>query len=64
VGVACPAAGWSKFWGSDGYIRIKRGGNDCGIASDACFAEVSPQDVVPGARERAMVLVLQGASAH
>jgi cathepsin L len=26
---------WSKFWGDDGYIKIRRGGNDCGIASDA-----------------------------
>lgn len=34
----------------------------CGIASDAAFAEVSPQDVVPGAREGAMQLVVEASS--
>ena len=29
---------WSKYWGDDGYFKVKRGGNDCGIASDAAFA--------------------------
>lgn len=29
-----------QFWGSDGYIYMKRGGNDCGIASDAVYAIV------------------------
>lgn len=24
----CCLAGWSKFWGDDGYIKIHRGGNE------------------------------------
>lgn len=40
------------------YIKIHRGGNDCGIASDAAFADVSPEYVVPGAAKRALQLVL------
>jgi hypothetical protein len=40
------------------YIKIHRGGNDCGIASDAVFAAVAPEYVVPGAAERALELVL------
>ncbi|KAF6265677.1 hypothetical protein COO60DRAFT_1697673 [Scenedesmus sp. NREL 46B-D3] len=47
---------WSKLWGSDGYIKIHRGGNDCGIASDAAFADVAPKYMVPGAAERALEL--------
>lgn len=38
--------------------RASRTGCSCGIASDAAFAEVSPQHVVPGAAERARALVL------
>eukprot|EP00775_Hariotina_reticulata_P009003 gene9003-9176_t len=49
---------WSKFWGDDGYIKIHRGGNDCGIASDASFAEVATEYVVPGAAEAAIKLAL------
>lgn len=30
----------------------------CGIASDAAFARVAPQFVVPGAAEKALALVL------
>lgn len=40
------------------YIKIHRGGNDCGIASDAAFADVAPKYMVPGAAERALELVL------
>jgi hypothetical protein len=40
------------------YIKIHRGGNDCGIASDASFAEVAPEYVVPGAAEAARKLAL------
>eukprot|EP00879_Flechtneria_rotunda_P020025 GHRR01021053.1.p1 GENE.GHRR01021053.1~~GHRR01021053.1.p1 ORF type:complete len:405 (+),score=139.61 GHRR01021053.1:1350-2564(+) len=49
---------WSKFWGDDGYIKIHRGGNDCGIASDAAFAAIADEYIVPGAAERALGLVL------
>lgn len=34
----------------------------CGIASDAAFAKVSPQYVVPGAAEKALALVLAASS--
>ncbi|KAF8061334.1 cfaD [Scenedesmus sp. PABB004] len=54
---------WSKLWGDDGYIKIHRGGNDCGIASDAAFAAVDRAHVVPGAAERALALALRASSA-
>lgn len=28
VPYVCCVAGWSKFWGDDGYIKIHRGGNE------------------------------------
>ncbi|PNW79515.1 hypothetical protein CHLRE_08g358522v5 [Chlamydomonas reinhardtii] len=31
---------WSKYWGMDGYARITRKGNDCGITTDPVFALV------------------------
>ncbi|GLC60494.1 hypothetical protein PLESTB_001620000 [Pleodorina starrii] len=31
---------WSKYWGLDGYARIARKGNDCGISTDAVLAVV------------------------
>lgn len=39
---------WSKLWGDDGYIKISRSGNDCGIAADAVFAVVDPKYAVQG----------------
>ncbi|GLC69955.1 hypothetical protein PLESTF_000903600 [Pleodorina starrii] len=31
---------WSKYWGMDGYARIARKGNDCGITTDPVLAVV------------------------
>lgn len=31
---------WSKYWGMDGYARITRKGNDCGITTDPVLAVV------------------------
>ncbi len=31
---------WGKNWGSDGYMLIKRGVNQCGIANFAAYAVV------------------------
>eukprot|EP00889_Picochlorum_renovo_P001302 jgi/Picre1/28332/NNA_003738.t1 len=31
---------WSKYWGEDGYIRIEREPNDCGIASEAQYVDI------------------------
>ncbi|GFR49771.1 hypothetical protein Agub_g11937 [Astrephomene gubernaculifera] len=33
---------WSKYWGMDGYARIARKGNDCGITTDPVLALVEP----------------------
>ncbi|GIL54871.1 hypothetical protein Vafri_10565, partial [Volvox africanus] len=32
---------WSKYWGMDGYARITRKGNDCGVSTDAVLALAS-----------------------
>ena len=32
---------WSKLFGIDGYIKIKRGVSDCGIATEGAVAVVS-----------------------
>ena len=49
---------WSKYWGVDGYVKIRRSGNDCGIASDALYALVAPSARVPRAPERARAAAL------
>ncbi|KAI8469275.1 MAG: cysteine endopeptidase [Monoraphidium minutum] len=49
---------WSSLWGQNGYILMHRGGNDCGIASDAVFAKVAKKYVVPGAQAAATELGL------
>ncbi|KAG1670521.1 hypothetical protein FOA52_015386 [Chlamydomonas sp. UWO 241] len=30
---------WSKLWGEDGYVKISRKGNDCGISASAMFTK-------------------------
>ena len=47
-----------RFWGDDGYIKIKMHGNDCGISSDVAFSRVAEESVVPGAAERAAALAV------
>jgi hypothetical protein len=32
---------WSKYWGEDGYIRIAREPNDCGIATEPMYVSTS-----------------------
>jgi len=32
---------WSTYWGDQGYIKVARGENDCAIASDAGYPEIS-----------------------
>ena len=36
---------WSKLWGDDGYIKITRKGNDCGITTGAVQAVVDMEAV-------------------
>ncbi|GBF93582.1 hypothetical protein Rsub_06302 [Raphidocelis subcapitata] len=55
---------WSKYWGVDGYIKIRRAGNDCGIASDAVYALVAEGAAAPGAPERARAAALAGGRAR
>ncbi|KAJ9521835.1 hypothetical protein QJQ45_024698, partial [Haematococcus lacustris] len=43
---------WAKFYGDDGYVKIKRGRNDCGISTDPVAAVVSDAYVVPGMAQR------------
>ena len=31
---------WSTHWGNDGYILMSQKDNNCGIATDASYAEV------------------------
>ncbi|MEW5318355.1 MAG: hypothetical protein WDW38_009581 [Sanguina aurantia] len=28
---------WSAYWGEDGYVKIARKGNDCGVSLDPCL---------------------------
>lgn len=41
---------WSKLFGIDGFIKIKRGDGDCGIASEGAVAVVS-NEVKKGGRD-------------
>eukprot|EP00798_Chlamydomonas_sp_ICE-L_P009940 gene9940-7810_t len=43
---------WSKFWGMDGYAKITRHGNDCGITTQPILAVVEPESA---ARAKAAV---------
>ncbi len=31
---------WSTHWGNDGYVLMSRKNNNCGVATDATFAEI------------------------
>ena len=31
----CAHRSWNPFWGENGYFRIKRGSNECGIEEQA-----------------------------
>jgi cathepsin L len=33
---------WSTWWGEEGYIRIARKGNDCGVATQPLYVELEP----------------------
>lgn len=44
---------WSKFYGDDGHLKIKRGRDDCGISTDPASAVVAKDEVLPGVAERA-----------
>lgn len=33
---------WGTAWGEDGYLRISRQPDDCGIASQPIFVELDP----------------------
>ena len=32
------ANSWNPYWGEQGYFRIKRGGNECGIEDGVTFS--------------------------
>ncbi len=49
----------TQFWGLDGYIYLHRGGNDCGIASDAVYAKIDEKYEVPGAKSAAVKLAVE-----
>ncbi|GIL54872.1 hypothetical protein Vafri_10565 [Volvox africanus] len=42
---------WSKYWGMDGYARIARKGNDCGITTDPVLAVVDAAAVAAALAE-------------
>ena len=31
---------WSTYWGMDGYILMSRKDNNCGVATDASYADI------------------------
>ena len=31
---------WSTYWGMDGYVLMSRKDNNCGVATDASYAEI------------------------
>lgn len=37
---------WSEYWGEDGYFKIKRGNNMCGIANCVSYPVMSGADIV------------------
>ncbi len=45
---------WSKFWGEDGYVKIARKGNDCGVTTNPVIAVVADEHV-----KKAPVVVAQ-----
>lgn len=32
---------WSPYWGEDGYLRMTRKGNDCGVASEPVYVDLT-----------------------
>ncbi|KAG2424481.1 hypothetical protein HXX76_014533 [Chlamydomonas incerta] len=52
---------WSKYWGMDGYARISRKGNDCGISTDPVFALV---EAAAAARQGAAQLAAAAVAAR
>jgi len=32
---------WSTYWGADGYVLMSRSGNNCGVATDASYADIA-----------------------
>ena len=31
---------WSTHWGNDGYVLMSRENNNCGVATDASYADI------------------------
>ena len=50
---------WSKLYGTDGFIKIKRGDKDCGVASEGAVAVAAKTHVKPGADSRVLEAVRQ-----
>ena len=50
---------WSKLYGNDGFIKIKRGDRDCGISTEGAVAVVAADRVRPGADSRRLEGVRQ-----
>ena len=34
------ANSWNQYWGDNGFFKIKRGVNECGIEGDVCAGDV------------------------
>jgi len=50
---------WSKLYGNDGFIKIRRGDHDCGVSTEGAVAVVSKGHVRPGAGSRVLEAVRQ-----
>lgn len=37
---------WSTYWGEEGYLRVSRRPDDCGISSQVMYAEMEVLEVV------------------